>query len=285
MAIGAMMETADHSRGRPRLARDQGDPTAGSMGTSPAMELIAMRQSLRTSDPFEERLHWAIRCSIFRGIPPDLLDGLLADAIRVELPAGRFLPDAGLSLVVEGLVRISAVGPDGRQVTAAYLKVGDVMGLARAAGQEYPVTYQTMSDCRLLRIAPERFEGLRSQHPCLGWAAAGQLARHLDDLVDGIVLSALGSVRQRVIYHLLALSAPSSGTSRRTYRVTRQQLADSVGSVREVVTRVLSELRRERLITEDHRLFIPDPARLRGEVHDLVGRDGDTQVELRSRSA
>jgi CRP-like cAMP-binding protein len=114
-----------------------------------------MRQSLRTSDLFEERLDWAIRWSIFRGVPPDLLDGLLADAIRVELPAGRFLPDAGLSLVVEGLVRVSAVGPDGRQVTTAYLRVGDVMGLAKAAGQESLVTFQTMSDCRLLRIAPE----------------------------------------------------------------------------------------------------------------------------------
>ena len=244
-----------------------------------------MRQSLQTSDLFEERMDWAIQSSIFRGVPPDLLDGLLADAIRVELPAGRFLPDAGLSLVVEGLVRVSAVGPDGRQVTAAYLRGGDVVGLPKAAGQEYPVTFQTMSDCRLLRIAPERFEGLRARHPCLGWAAAGQLAHHLDDLVDGIVLSALGSVRQRVIYHLLALSAPSSGTSRRTYRVTRQQLADSVGSVREVVTRVLSELRRERLVTGHDRLFIPDPARLRGEVDDLVGRNGHSQAELGSRSA
>jgi hypothetical protein len=32
-----------------------------------------MRQSLRTSDPFEERLDWAIQSSIFRGVPPDLL--------------------------------------------------------------------------------------------------------------------------------------------------------------------------------------------------------------------
>jgi len=67
--------------------------------------------------------------------------------------------------------------------------------------------------------------------------------------------------------------------------VTRQQLADSVGSVREVVTRVLSELRRERLVTGHDRLFIQDPERLRHEVDDLLGRRTDVWAELRSRTA
>jgi CRP/FNR family transcriptional regulator len=137
----------------------------------------------------------------------------------------------------------------------------------------------------LLRIDVERFEDLRGRHADLAWAAAEQLARHLDDVVNGMLLSALGSVRLRVIYHLLALSAPASGGGCRTCRVTRQQLADSVGSVREVVTRVLSELRRERLITGQDRMFIQDPERLRDEVEDLLGRRPDAWAELRSRSA
>jgi CRP-like cAMP-binding protein len=243
---------------------------------------------MRATQPlslFEQQVDGAIRSSIFRLLPPAPLDRLRTDAIRVELPSGRFLPDAGLILMVGGLVRVFAAGPDGRQVTVAYLRAGDVMGLARTAGRRYPVAFQTVLDCRVLRIDPQRFEDLRGRHADLAWAAAGQLARHLDDVVNAMMLSALGSVRQRVIYHLLALSTPTSGDGCRACRVTRQQLADSVGSVREVVTRVLSELRREGLITGQDRLLIQDPERLRGEVDDLLGRRTNAWAELGSRSA
>ena len=242
-------------------------------------------QATQPPSLFEQQLDLAVRSSIFRFLPPAPLDRLLTDAIRVELPSGRFLPDAGLGLVVAGLVRVFAAGPDGRQVTVGYLRAGDVMGLARTAGRQYPVAFQTVVECRLLRVDPQGFEDFRGRYSDLAWAAASQLARNLDDVVNAVLLSALGSVRQRVIYHVLALSTPTSGDGCRTCRVTRQQLADSVGSVREVVTRVLSQLRRERLITGHDRLFIQDPERLRREVDDLLGRRTDGWAELGSRSA
>lgn len=60
--------------------------------------------------------------------------------------------------------------------------------------------------------------------------------------------SAFGSVRQRVIRHLLALAEqePAGVTYRVT--ITQQQLADAVGSPREVVGRVLGQARREELV-------------------------------------
>ncbi len=159
----------------------------------------------------ERQLGSAVQSSILRSLPPAPLGRLLTDAIRVDLPSGRFLPDAGISLVVGGLVRVFGAGPNGRQVTVGYLRPADVMGLARTAGRQYPVAFQTVVECRLLRMDPQRFEDLRARYSDLSWTAAGQLARHLDDLVNAMLLSALGSVRQRVIYHVLALSTPTSG--------------------------------------------------------------------------
>jgi CRP/FNR family transcriptional regulator len=57
-----------------------------------------------------------------------------------------------------------------------------------------------------------------------------------------------GSVRQRVARHLLDLADRREATASLVARASQQELADAVGSVREVVARVLGELRRQGLI-------------------------------------
>ena len=71
-------------------------------------------------------------------------------------------------------------------------------------------------------------------------------------------------MRQKVARHLLDLAAsrPAPG-GRLTAMVSQQDLANSVGSVREVVARTLKELRTERLVrTSPGRVEILDPVRL-----------------------
>ncbi|MDH4335372.1 MAG: helix-turn-helix domain-containing protein, partial [Chloroflexota bacterium] len=60
------------------------------------------------------------------------------------------------------------------------------------------------------------------------------------------------TMRERVGGHLLDLAEVDPITGVITAGVTQQQLADSVGSVREVVARVLRELRDEGIVTTSH---------------------------------
>jgi biotin operon repressor len=79
-------------------------------------------------------------------------------------------------------------------------------------------------------------------------------------------------VRQRVARHLLDLASarvreqPASdhlGGRELTVQVSQQELADAVGTVREVVVRVLRELRRDGVVrTERDRIVLLEPARL-----------------------
>ncbi len=119
-----------------------------------------------------------------------------------------------------------------------------------------------MSDCRVLELSlPVVFDLIESD---AGVAAAfvTELGRGLDDIYATLAASAFGSMRERIAGHLVNLAAQDE-TGLMYAAVTQQQLADSVGTVREVVARVLRELRREGVIgTETGRVQIRDAARL-----------------------
>ena len=84
--------------------------------------------------------------------------------------------------------------------------------------------------------------------------------------------SAFATVRQRVARHLLDLASARVGpaatpgqeaSQELVARVSQQELADAVGTVREVVVRVLRELRQDRVVrTERDRIVLLEPARL-----------------------
>ena len=75
------------------------------------------------------------------------------------------------------------------------------------------------------------------------------------------------SVRQRVAAHLIGVaSIDVESPDTPVAPITQQQLADAVGSVREVVARTLRELRVDGLISVGRaRITILDPKRLAGE--------------------
>ena len=74
-------------------------------------------------------------------------------------------------------------------------------------------------------------------------------------------------MRERVAGHLLDLAHPTDEPQRLTVPVTQQQLADGVGTVREVVARVLRELRSEGIVTTSAgSIVILDPVTLASQV-------------------
>ena len=78
----------------------------------------------------------------------------------------------------------------------------------------------------------------------VGWMLAEELNRRLYENLEQTAVNAFGTVRQRVALHVLDLASEQQGPSGPLVAsVTQQELADAVGSVREVVARVLRELR------------------------------------------
>ena len=101
----------------------------------------------------------------------------------------------------------------------------------------------------------------------VAWALAEELNRRLYDTLQQTAINAFGTVRQRVAAHLLDIaSARQRPGGQLVARTSQQELADAAGSVREVVARVLRDLRLSGLVTTTtDGLRVLDPARLHDE--------------------
>jgi CRP-like cAMP-binding protein len=90
---------------------------------------------------------------------------------------------------------------------------------------------------------------------------SGRVAAFVREISD----SAFMSVRQRIGCHLLDLASEQQHGAELVARISQQDLAEAVGTVREVVVRVLRELREDGIVeTGRTGLRLATPHRLVG---------------------
>jgi CRP/FNR family cyclic AMP-dependent transcriptional regulator len=213
----------------------------------------------------------ALGRSFLGKLPRDLLAELMAGGQRTDYPAGSTIYREGAApraeLVVRGLIRVFMTSPEGRQVTVRYARETDVLGIAVIVGGPVNVAVQTLADSSLFSIDARRLTAAARSDARVAWALAEELNRRLYDSLQQTAINTFGSVKQRVAGHLLVLaSAQQRPKDRLVAQVSQQELADAVGSVREVVARALREFRLAGLVaTGPDSVLIVDPTRLHEE--------------------
>jgi CRP/FNR family transcriptional regulator, cyclic AMP receptor protein len=152
---------------------------------------------------------------------------------------------------------------DGRQVTVRYVRERGLLGAPALVGGPAPVFVQALTDSAVYFMAVARVKRMARENAAVTWVCAEESVHRLYDVLEELAGNTFATVRQRVIRHLLDLAASRPGTERRLVAfVNQQELANSVGSVREVVARVLHELRTASLVrTSPGRVEVVDPPR------------------------
>ena len=220
----------------------------------------------------------AMAGSFLGRLPSGLVDRLLVSGHRAEFPAGSTIYREGSAprawLVVRGLLRVYLSSPEGRQVTVRYARAGDLLGIAVLVGGPANVGAQTLADSVLFRIDAGALTAAAHDDARVAWALAEELNRRLYANLEQTAINAFGSVRQRIAAHLLDVASAEQGRGGHLVaRVSQQELADAVGSVREVVARVLRELRHGQLIaTSPDSIHILDPAGLQEQSWNPTAR-------------
>jgi CRP/FNR family transcriptional regulator, cyclic AMP receptor protein len=184
-------------------------------------------------------------------IPEDSAEHLLADGIRISVPAGSVVYRSDerprVFVIVTGLLRVYLSSDDGRQVTVRYARSGNVAGLPLAVGGPAPTSIQSMTGASVVALRVDDLRTMLDSDPAVARACAEELTRQLYRALDEISEQTFLTVRQRVARQLLDLVAAGSGPPL-VVQLSQQELADEIGTVREVVTRTLHQLREDGLI-------------------------------------
>jgi CRP/FNR family transcriptional regulator len=228
------------------------------------------------NDAVPERTPAAVADLLQRGawasLPASTIESLATGGRFVTFSSGSTVyaeADAeGLALVLEGLLRVYMHSSDGRQVTVRYARTGDLLGVPALVGGPPPVFVQTLVAGVAFFFDVDHIKRAARSDAAIAWCFAEEIVHRLYDVLEELAGNTFASVRQRVARHLLDLAAARPETAGRLTAIASQQdLANSVGSVREVVARVLAEFRAERLVrTSPGRVEILDPVRMSREL-------------------
>lgn len=173
------------------------------------------------------------------GLPEQRLDRLLATAQFVQVPAGTVLfdvqdPCRGFPLLLEGAVRVVKTAANGREILLYRVEPGDgcVLSGGCLLGQaDYNATGTAESAVILLLLPPESFQALILEHEPFRRFVFGLYASRLAEVMELVEEVAFRRLDQRLA-QLLIRRGP-------VIQETHQALADELGSVREIVSRLL----------------------------------------------
>jgi len=195
------------------------------------------------------------RFPVFAGLPPARLESLLAEAQLLRVPRGSILFDArqpcrGFPLVLEGSVRVTKMATTGREILLYRVDPGQgciLSGGCLLGHSDYSATGVAEQDVVLLSLPPALFNELLLQFEPFRRFVFGMYGERLAEMMELVEEVAFRRLDVRLA-QLLIHRGP-------VVRATHQKLADELGSVREIVSRLLRgfeergwvELGRERI--------------------------------------
>ena len=167
--------------------------------------------------------------------------------------------------IERGSVHLSRLHVYGREYIIAALEAEELFGISSVLEREpFPYTARAATEevhCRLLP-APQLIKLINTERSVTE-ALMHLLARRATRYGEQLVQQAYDSVRRRTALTLCDLHERQSPGSR-AIELSREELAQMVGSTKESVTRALSDFRRAGLLrTENRSIYLVEPAELR----------------------
>ncbi|MBI3549897.1 MAG: Crp/Fnr family transcriptional regulator [Elusimicrobia bacterium] len=198
------------------------------------------------------------RCPIFRGVPEKKLKKVLAFSRTADFRAGtpifnqRDLANQ-MFIVASGRVRIFVSSASKKRKTFAYMGEGAFFGeMALLDSKVRSASAEAVEDCRVVIIHKKDFKRVLLKDPNLCFQILRTLCerlRNMDEQIENLLFrNILGRVT-KTLCDLGRQNGQRKGVSVLLKDpLSRQELADLVGTTREPLSRALGSLRRAQLI-------------------------------------
>ena len=177
----------------------------------------------------------------------DALRPLLRRAVTKSYPKNTIIisegdKTEGLYIIVAGRVRIFLANENGKEVTLGVEGPGEYFGEMTLDGGPRSASVVTLEPSRFLVVPRADLEAFLGEHPAFAVHVLGKLIRRVRILTNNVKSLALQDVYGRMVRLMMELSDAVGEERVVREKLTQQDIADRVGSSREMVNRVMKEL-------------------------------------------
>mgnify|MGYP000893578989 CR=1 FL=1 len=203
--------------------------------------------------------------SIFSGLEDKFLEKIHSISIQRKYGKGRIIimegePGEAFFYIKSGLIKISKVSKDGREHILHILDAGHIFAEVTLFNKTvYPATAEVMEDSEIGLIKNEELERLIAENPELALQLIKYLNKRLVEAHIKIKNLALHDTYGRTAQALVKLAEDhgrrTSGGIEMDLGISRQELANIVGTTRETVIRALTAFKKEHSIDIDRNVI------------------------------
>ena len=173
-------------------------------------------------------------------------------AAEIAVPAGQCVFTRGqradnFLVVTQGSVGVFARSGEGREVLLYRVRAGETCTLTTSCmltNTRYPAEAVTETDVHAKIIGAEQFERALHESTTFRQFVFSSFSARLADMMQRMEQLLLDSAQLRLVRSLLRRAGAES-----TVAATHEQLAQEIGTAREVVSRLLKRLEQEKLIS------------------------------------
>ncbi len=193
-------------------------------------------------------------CRLWRGASDDAVARLASIARVQQAPRGSLLASEGepageLGIVVSGKARVFHLQADGRTITLETVESGEPFAaVAALAGGRNPANVDAATAVTVAWLDRERLFDLLAQEPGIARSLIGDLAGrvvNLTSVVQSLALDVPGRLARYLFQRSLAAGEATTEGLRVPLGMTKTELASSLGTVPETLSRAFARLRDE----------------------------------------
>jgi CRP/FNR family transcriptional regulator, cyclic AMP receptor protein len=159
----------------------------------------------------------------------------------------------GIFMICQGQAKLSTISHDGEVLVIRIAKAGDVLGLdAVVTGKPHEVTAETIQPSRMNFVNREDFLAFLRKHSDASLHAAQHISRDCQQAYEATrSIGVSRSISARIAEFLLTSAAAgrvTNGVVRARLKLTPEDIARLMGTSRETIAQILSELSKKDIV-------------------------------------
>lgn len=213
----------------------------------------------------DEKLRILGKVPFFQDLSNSELSQICKSFTQREFKKGQYIfwegdPAGWLYVIKEGKVKVVKHTASGKEMVLEIVTPGDICGGGAIFSEIHPASAKAAERTITFSISKQNLFGLLAKYQSLAQGIIIYLGEKLMKAHEMIMALASSRVDKRIAALLLGLSekhgSPVPEGIKINIRLTRQDIADIVGTTVETAIRVMSKLKKQGLITSDPKNII-----------------------------